>query len=110
MTRRLRDPLCCSRARVTRTAQIATRSALDALGSVWTELRNGTCLAFPQEDMRRRQLCRQLMGSTAVAWTPECLIAMHLRRHGVQLNIGDAFGAGRFLRPPSQRRRRRYRR
>ena len=40
------------------------------------------------------------MGSSAVAWTNECLIAMHVRRLGVQLNIGDAFGAGRFIRPP----------
>ena len=39
------------------------------------------------------------MGSSKVAGTPECLIAMHVRRLGAQLNIGDAFGAGNFIKP-----------
>ena len=63
-----------------------------------------SCLALPQEEGRRVGVCRQLMGSPSVAWTNECLIAMHVRRQGAQLNIGDVFGAGRFIRPPASRR------
>ena len=80
--------------------QIASRPALDALGTTWTELRNGSCLALPQEPKARSRICRQLSGSASVTWTNECLIALHLRRMGVQLHIGDPYGAGSYVRPP----------
>ena len=53
---------------------VGTRAAMDVMAGVWTELQNGSCLALPQEEGRRRTLCRQLMGSSAVAWTPEVRI------------------------------------
>ena len=53
---------------------VGTRAAMDVMAGVWTELQNGSCLALPQAEGMRRTLCRQLMGSSAVAWTPEVRI------------------------------------
>ena len=78
---------------------ISTRAAAAALTSVWTELRLTSCLALPQNSLRRLKVCQQLMGSSIVTWTSECLVALHLRRLGVQILTWTELGPGKFLKP-----------
>ena len=113
----------CIRDRYSDAIQFASRAALEPLASAWTELRDDLCLSLPQDEAQRKMICKQLLGSIAVTWTSECLVALHLRRWGVQLNLGGDFGMGHHIRPsnappaaasddeadaaPSRRRRRR---
>ena len=73
---------------------IMTRPAVESYGTVWSECFDSTCMSLPQEAKRRRRFCVDVIVPPIIYNGTECLIAMHLRRSGVQLSMRGEFRTG----------------
>ena len=73
---------------------IMTRPAVESYGTVWSEFFDSTCMSLPQEAKRRRRFCVDVIVPPIIYNGTECLIAMHLRRYGVQLSMRGEFRTG----------------
>ena len=73
---------------------VMTRPAVESYGTVWSEFFDSTCMSLPQEARRRRRFCVDVIVPPIIYFGTECLIAMHLRRSGVQLSMRGDFRTG----------------
>ena len=68
----------CPMVRARRASVVSPRGRVIAGPSV------GRSIGWSAGRSPRRQICKQLAGSSTTTWTAECLLALHLRRSGVQ--------------------------
>ena len=73
---------------------IMTRPALEPFADIWEEFYGKKCLELPQNERLRRHFCVKVIAPERIAFGTECLIALSLRKHGVELRIKSAFRTG----------------
>lgn len=98
-TAHLKARVWLRRAHASDVLALVTRAAAPGYFSVWQELLGGCATLEPRSAEDRRDVCRRTVLLSADEYGTECLIALHLRRHAVNISLADGLKPT-LLRPP----------